>query len=399
MQLAELLARGRLLRRQNRVEAIDCFEQCIKQAEESKDNILVATASAELALELAATHQPSALKHAKDLLDQSEVVLKSCNNCALEIFYVWYCQGYLELQAGRYDEALSYLQVAYQGYQSHPEGLARVEDALGQYYMAINDFPQALSYLERSLARREPEAYDSDKTISYGYLGAWYLQAEQYEVAENYFGQSLDWSLQFSDHRTQLQALSGLGRVAIAQGQWETAEILIRESVQLVQEPLDTDQVAFLYCDLSEVLLATNQGLESQKYLENEALPRFKRLQNQRGLATVNHLLGQVYKYRILEGIDSLTEKTIENAEDYLLEASLMFEENGMIRDYAQTLYDLASLYNLPIGSQYRYQYQGKAIRSLELAADALKRFNYNSSNLFRQIDHFSDQLIGQFGF
>ena len=56
-----------------------------------------------------------------------------------------------------------------------------------------------------------------------------------------------------------------------------------------------------------------------------------------------------------LDGLDSLYEDAIETAEDSLLDASLSFEQFGMMYEYAKSFYDLACLYQLCGSSQFQY--------------------------------------------
>jgi hypothetical protein len=94
------------------------------------------------------------------------------------------------------------------------------------------------------------------------------------------------------------------------------------------------------------------------------------------------------------EGLDVIDEEAIETAEDSLLDASLTFEQFGMMHEYAKTLYDLAALYQLCSSSQYQYQYQGKSLRSLELSLSVLDQLNMGDSQLALQVEAMLHQVM-----
>jgi tetratricopeptide (TPR) repeat protein len=390
----ELLQQGRLLRRQDKNAAIACFEQCFNRAEAENDRILAAMAGTELALELIETgHMPSVHK-AKDILLKVELSLKDCADCNQELAYLLYCQGCLDLQQGCYVDALLHLQSAYQTYgEADPIGLSLVDDALGSYYAAVSDPRTASMHLRRSLSRRQEPGCESDKAISLALLGKVNLQLENYEQAENFLEQSLDLALQCDHTYTRLNAMTGLGQLAIAQSEWEIAAIMFQEALQIVQEPIDLSKAAYLYVNLAEALLGGEKIDSAQRCIETEAVPRFQHLQDQLGLAISKRLLGRILTCKLLDGGEGLTEEMIEKAEDYLSDASMLFEQRGMSQEYAKTLYDQACLYNICASSNSKYQYQGKSVRSLELALNVLEQFG-SGSKLTHQIETLLNKFL-----
>jgi hypothetical protein len=91
-----------------------------------------------------------------------------------------------------------------------------------------------------------------------------------------------------------------------------------------------------------------------------------------------------------MDGLVSLNEETIEIAEDYLLEASLLFEQHKMMKHYALTLSEMARLYNICANTQYQFQYQGKSLRSLELAMAILDQFEIRPQVLDARLKSYS---------
>jgi hypothetical protein len=75
----------------------------------------------------------------------------------------------------------------------------------------------------------------------------------------------------------------------------------------------------------------------------------------------------------------------------------MLFDLYGTPQDKAKALYDLAHLYTLCNEPRYKYQYQGKALRSLEQALIALEKFRDDSSGLVTKIELFLSELMGSF--
>jgi hypothetical protein len=77
------------------------------------------------------------------------------------------------------------------------------------------------------------------------------------------------------------------------------------------------------------------------------------------------------------------------------LDAAMVFEQQGMTQEYARTLYDLAGLYNLCTNhSTLFFQYQGKMVRSLELALSVLEQFEVGNDHLISEIENALNQAM-----
>ncbi|MEE3718277.1 hypothetical protein V2H45_16175 [Tumidithrix elongata RA019] len=390
MQSAELLEQGQLLRRQDRASAIHYFEKWLNIADERTDRLALATASMELALELIEISQPEGLLRANSLLQKAEDLLKNYpSNCDRQKAYLHYCQGIWALKQNNLADGISLLQAAYQTYEqiNDLEGLALTDDALGKYYATIGDFQTALFHLERSLSLRQELDDEHAKAISFGHLGRIHLQIEELDPVEDLFQTSLEIGLAYEDEVLRIQALSGLAQLAIARSQWQLAIAMIQEALDLTQEPLDTKRVAYLSLDFAEALLGDDRLEDSLKSIDLEVMPRFVKLQDKVGIAVAKRMRGRILYRRLLDGLDTLEEDTIEIAEDTLLDASMLFEQAKMPQEYAKTLYDLAFLYQLCLNSRFKYQYQGKSVRSLELALNVLEQYNQGNTRLASQME------------
>ncbi|AFY74041.1 hypothetical protein Syn7502_02017 [Synechococcus sp. PCC 7502] len=413
MQPSELLKQGQLLRRQDRAESIACFEESIQRAESLNDEVLISKALTELAIELIEIGQIPALGRAKSLLDRSIYILKKLDREKLDSShsqsvpslsahprqatdqqrsYVIYAQGLLSLQEGNFHEAIAQFDQICSSYTNEPEMLSTLERNLAESYIGLGDFKTALSYLQKSTSR-------TSRANNCELLGRIYLQLDQYQRAQEYFEQSLDIAVELDDKYLRVQAFIGLSQVAIAQAQWETAITVIKDVLSQLEEPLDLQQIAYLYLNLAEAKIGIDNIPQAQEYVKQFAIPRFEKLQNQHGLGLGKRTLARVLTARLAKGMDEVTEESIEAIADELLEALMMFDNYGTPQEKARTLYDLAVIYSLCCESRYRYQFHGKAVRSLEQALAILNPFRDDSSVLVAKIELFLNELMGDFGF
>jgi len=402
MKLAEFLHHGKQLRRQGRTLAIAYFEQSLQNTLDVNTDAgmadlgMTARILLDLALELIVTRLPESLQRGESLIQQAAATLDQNPTADNEQrAYLLYVQANLALELGKLTNVLQILDNVYQLYQDNPEGLALTDDAIGRYYLQVNDPQSALNHFERALSLRLESGDECAIAKSYTYLGKLYLSIEDTSQAVSLYQNALEIALANEDRALQLQSLKGLAKSAIVEQQWQTAIALSKDAITLLQEPVDTIEIGYLYCDLSEALLGDRQINQSLLCIRAEVLPRFRDYQYQKGIAIAKHIRGRIYVQRLLEGLDSLDEDAIETAQDSLLDASMGFEELGMMLDYAKTLYDLACLYQLCSNSPFQYQYQGKALRSLELSLSVLDKLGMSSTKFGTQVDELLDQVMG----
>lgn len=398
MKLAEFLKQGQQLRQQGRTSTIAYFEQCLQNTNINNSGADLGTTARvllDLAVELIATKQPEKLQRAEELLQQAGNALNQ--NLGIneeQKAYLLYVQALFALESGKLSNVLNILQEAHEAYGNNLEGQALTDDAIAHYYIRVGDFQSALMSFERSLSLRLESTDECAIGKSYIYLGQLYLSAGDINQAASLFQNTLDIAIANSDNFLRLQVLKGLSKVAIAESKHQTAIALIKDAITLLKEPVDTIEIGYLYCDLAEALLGDRQIKESLICIEVNALSRFRDFQYQKGIAIAKHIRGRIYMHRLLEGIDSLNEDAIETAEDSLLDASIGFEQFGMMADYAKVLYDLACLYQLCSSSQFPYQYQGKSLRSLELSLSVLDKLDMGSTKLAAQVETMFNQLM-----
>ncbi len=413
MKLAEVLYQGQQLQQQDRTLAIAYFEQCLQNtsintSDLSSDSALEIDTYTKikillnLAAELIATKHPQSLQRAKLLVQQADASLihdhdqdAESDKTSLLLADLLYVKSLIAIASGDLLTVLPVLQAAHTAYADNREGQALVDDVYGQYYLQTYDWQSALASFERSLSLRLEIGDEWLIAKSYGHLANLYLLAGDLDQASNLSHSILEIALKHSNNALRSQALKGLIKIAIAEGQWQDAIIMIKDAIALLKEPVDTIEIGYLYCDLAEALLGNRQVEDSLICIRIHVLPRFRDCQYQSGIAIAKLLRGRIYVYRLLEGLDNFDEDAIETVEDSLLDASIVFEQKGMLLDYGRSLYDLACLYQLCNSNQSQYQYQGKALRSLELALSTLDQIGMSNTRLASQIEVMLNQVMG----
>ena len=404
MRQAGFLVQSRQLPRQDRTSAIADLEKSLQSSATSKNSRSAFQILLDLAVELMATRQQDAIHRAKSLIHQAKELLEqdfTSSPAQDSLFqqenlaYLLYVQAILSISTSEMNTALDQLQGAYNIYSdlNHAEGRSLIDDTLGQYHLQLYNSQLALSHLERSLSLRL-DGEDRAIALSYIHLGCLYLVTTELAQSASLFNSALEIAIANADEYLRRQALKGLIKIAIAQREWASAFAMLKDVIGLLKEPTDTIEIGYLYCDLAESLLGNDQVEESLICVRIQVLPRFRDFQYSQGIAIAKHLRGRIYVQRLLVGLDSLDEDAIETAEDSLIDASITFEQFGMMFEYAKSLYDLASLYQLCSNSQLQYQYQGKSLRSLELALSVLDKIGLSNSELASKVDALLDQVM-----
>ncbi|PZU93772.1 MAG: hypothetical protein DCE90_15895 [Pseudanabaena sp.] len=404
MRQGEFLIQNRQLPRQDRTSAIADLEQSLQSSESDKNSRSSFPIFLDLAVELMATKQQDAIYRAKSLAHQAKELLEqdfTSSPAQDSLFdqenlaYLLYVQAILSVSTNEMSTALDQLQGAYNIYTdiNHAEGQSLIDDTLGQYHLYHYNSQLALSHFERSLSLRL-EREEREIALSYLHLGCLYLFINDLEQSASLFNSALEMAIANDDEYLRRQALKGLIKIAIARHEWTEVIAMLKDTIGLLSEPTDAIEIGYLYCDLAEALLGNNQVEESLICVRIQVLPRFRDFQHSQGVAIAKHLRGRIYVQRLAVGLDALDEDAIETAEDSLIDASIAFEQFGMMLEYARSLYDLALLYQLCSNSQFQYQYQGKSLRSLELAFSILDQIGFGDSELATKVDTLLDQVM-----
>ncbi|MDX2255022.1 MAG: tetratricopeptide repeat protein [Pseudanabaenaceae cyanobacterium bins.39] len=383
----------------NRTEEIAYLESSLQKAiAESTDFFLMAKFSLDLAAVQIKTMQPEALKLAKKLIDQANSYIQQGGNEGESAFNyllgkLHYVQALWSFEMAIWDDGLRHLQVALD-IQPEVKEQVLIYVLMGKFFERGHNLAEARINFEKALSIALDVNAASLTGMSCANLANWHLTTGNSVEARSLYQNALDIAMTEGDYELKSLCLRGLARVAIAQSRWQDAITMIEDAIAQLQEPVDTLDIGYLYCDLTEALLGDRQLERSLFCARVNLFPRFRELHFHRGLAIARYLRGKIYTQRIQEGLEPLDEDAIETAEDSLLDASLAFEQQGMTLDYATSLYELAKLYQLSLGSQYHYQYQGKALRSLELALSILDQLGMSDHQLTQRVDKMLTKLM-----
>jgi len=338
----------------------------------------------QMALLLIETGQLALQQRAKTLLLRAEALLshpprQQAKAYRDEMAWLMYGRGLLYIWQRNFVDALVHLRAANRAFGDNLQGLSMVDDGLGRYYAALNDFHAALFHLERSLARRSPS--DPDRLISLVLLGHLHQQSYLHDRAEVYYQQALALAEDLGETDLKLQVWAGLGRVAAARRNWTWARQCTRTALAGRTSSYELQQAAYLYLDLAEIELGEGNCDLAQTLVEGDVAPRFEALGSAVGWAHVNRMMGCILTQRLVQQTD-WDAQLAETAEDYFLDASMTFEEQGLVAPYALTLHDMAELYRLTAQRQNAPADMGKAIRALGLGLSVLEKAPQKATSL-----------------
>ncbi len=337
------------------------------------------------------THLQDALVHAAFLLAETEA---DPENDRIPADWA-YNRGVLALQQNDFTQAFEYLGRAAIG-GGDTAVRARTDESLGRYYAAKGKLERAVACVEGAIARWQAAAQPREEARAgcvlaeiLGLGGAWQRSREICE-------QSLEVAIAHDSPTLRLQALVGLVNSYAALEEGEMAAALAFEALDAAVEPFDRYEIAQLQMALLRVALQQEDWSAAEELLQEGVMPHLVLLTENNVLrAHVAANRGRLVYQRILAGKDPLTVSTLEKAEDFLVEATVLCESQGMVYEYARTLYDLAQVYRLGMDTGDRYQYQGKRVRSLRLALDTLDSFrNELAERLKDRLDEALEQAL-----
>ncbi|MFQ3679363.1 MAG: tetratricopeptide repeat protein [Pseudanabaenaceae cyanobacterium] len=375
---------GQRLGTLDRAKAIAQAEAAVQNLRSTEEPLLLVRALVQLALLWIETGQGALQQRAKTLLLRAEALLSHPLRSQVKAYrtegaWLMYARGVRYSWQRNFVDALVHLRASGRACGDDAQGLCMVDDGLGRYYAALNDFHAALFHFERSLARRSPS--HPDRLISLVLLGHLHQQSYLHDRAEVYYQQALALAEELGEIDLKLQVWAGLGRVAAARCNWEWAEQCIRAALAGRTGAYELQQAAYLYLDLAEVALGRGDCDRAQTLVEGDAAPRFEALASRVGWAHVNRMMGCILTQRLHQqsGWDT---QLAETAEDYFLDASMTFEEQGLVAPYALTLHDMAALYHLSAQRQNAPSNTGKAIRALGLGLGVLEKAPQKATSL-----------------
>ena len=249
-----------------------------------------------IALSLLSTGKANSLP-AFDLTADWQKYLITQANPAQELFD----RANQELQNGKAEKAIATWQEAAQLYrqQNDVQGEALSLGNIALAYESLEDYRQAVAYLEQTLAIANKLDNQQLKAGIQGNLGNNYLRLGNYPQAIAAYDESLSLWQQLNNKAARGQVLRGMGNVQIALGNYDKARKLHQESLAIAKEFNDT--AGIIYSRNSLGAIAANQGKydkASQSYqqslsaieqLDNSDLTQKLTAQTLNNLASTTH--------------------------------------------------------------------------------------------------------------
>ncbi len=172
-------------------------------------------------------------------------------------------------------------------------GVAWIFIRLGKFALDENKYTQAKERFLAALQLCRKHRYHTNISIVLGYLGRLTLQTGAAIEAARYFQEAL----QIHDLAAGpyfLEALvQGLGAVAEAQGDYQTAQKHYAQSLAFSRNNGALSDVAYALTPLGELARKTGDYVTARRYLE-EALQLHEQVGEQRGMAEIYHRLGRL---------------------------------------------------------------------------------------------------------
>ncbi|NJK33956.1 MAG: hypothetical protein HC919_02865 [Oscillatoriales cyanobacterium SM2_2_1] len=381
------LSHGRELRRRDRRASLDYWQKWVDADSHAAEPRI------ELVVDLIDVGTFKAIQTANIVLKEAEVLIAATDKILRG--QLCYCHSMVKFQEGNWAEGLVALNYARQQFDGAPSGIALCDEAAGIYEMGMGNFADAQSNFEQSLAYHLEVDDAVAKGMSYYYLGRLYMLMDEPDMAADFIDMALVIGKEEPDRLLHLKAQIVLAEFWIYQQRYDTALELIEVAEELLRPEVDDLRRAYLWCDRAEALFGLGQYDRSLEVLKREATPQMREKQHPLGCAIAKELRGRVLLYRLMQEEGVPNEESLEAIEDIFLDASMVFEQQGMKRQFASTLYHLAQLYSLTTPLPSSYQYQGKRLRALELALSVLQQQPVGNGRLIAELERLMDESMG----
>ncbi|MFQ5979390.1 MAG: tetratricopeptide repeat protein [Candidatus Heimdallarchaeota archaeon] len=299
-QLDGLIFKGRILERKGELkDALRVSGQALKESKTrgtklQEVNALINHGYAHYALrnldELAET-----IRRGEQLLDSIAEEAESAQKQYRSALA--YLHGYLKFSRGEVPQALDYLQhsLAIREELANPQDIAESAVALGWVHLnATGKADLALTHFQRGLALREALGNKSDIAHSLNRLGTYYLRKQDLDTALSYYEKSLALYQALEDQRWIAGLLNNLAIIHQNKEEYDLALEYYRKTLETWKELGDRDGMAIAYQNMGGLhgdKGELDQSLEYQK----RSLALREALGQKLGVADVLGNIGELY--------------------------------------------------------------------------------------------------------
>lgn len=173
---------------------------------------------------------------------------------------------------GDYDLALEKFLDAFQIYQgiSDTTKMSQLLSNIGLVYKNIEDYNNSLDYYAKALRLVNPLDV-STKSRLFNNIGVVYQHLQKYDTAEYFQEESLLLKTQLGDKKGMANALTNLGNIAVAKGDFQLALTYHQKSLSMEQELNRDEGIAKSFNNIGSTYLKLKKYEPASKYAE-EAL-------------------------------------------------------------------------------------------------------------------------------
>lgn len=248
------------------------------------------------------------------------------------------------------------------------KGMADSLGLLGEIAWTVDSNPaKARSLYDESLtiARKIQEKHRM--TFALEGLGRLALIQGDFETARASFAEDLAISREIGDKRATATALEALGDVSIMNGDYASAQVPYEEALGLFRELEDRLRIADLLMDLGEV--ACREGdLTTAQSLAEQSMVIYRELNAKRGIATALAYLGDVAYRR----------GDFENAKAF-------YKESLVLRSESQNKYGIADSFERLAEVALAQGFPDRAARLFGAAEELRDHIEYHLPPIYRQ--------------
>ena len=204
-------------------------------------------------------------------------------------------EGELLIAAGRYDEAITALELAAAAASATSADAVLVERRLADVHHRLGDYAVAEVHLDSALEQTDGLVAPADVAVMLGERALLAVRRDDMTAAETYAGSSLEMAAGSADDAAMAYALNASGVVAVRKGDVATAETQFRKSVDSAERAGQSDSAIAALNNLARLL--SQQGRHDEALAVGvDALNRGEQVGDRHRLAALHTNLADLLR-------------------------------------------------------------------------------------------------------
>lgn len=315
-------------------KAIRYIEEAQQHFLEYKDTNGIATCLAEMAL----IHYQKCndrLIRSLTLLNDAKCLLENTSDKFEIEAKITHYYGIIYFYENRYSEALKYYKNALKLVNNNCLEYARIQDSLAIFYLRINNYHVAVSYLRSSLDIKKALNNNFELSITEILIGRYLSSIQNFDEASMHFENALNIVKNLGDSTIVSRILDEIAKINLALGNYDLADQNCISSIEYAERINSSFAKAFSQCTLANLYICINKPDDALKMLNNEISPVFSDLGSTRGSAIKKRIEALAYfkKGEFTEAIENMHE------------AIALFETLKIYPELAKCYHELAIIY------------------------------------------------------